>query len=93
MRLRTVDAAPAPSDAGEPWLAAVAVFFSLIGAFYYLRVVKIMYFDDLTDRAEIAAGEDVRLIFSVNGLVILALGFLPGTLMSICLTAFTVPIN
>ncbi|MGB1885260.1 MAG: NADH:ubiquinone oxidoreductase subunit N, partial [Gammaproteobacteria bacterium] len=74
--------------AGYPWLAAVAVFFSLIGAFYYLRIIKLMYFDDSESGVrQITATEDARLVFSVNGLAVLALGLLPGTLMSVCLGA------
>ena len=74
--------------AGYSWLAAVAVFFSLIGAYYYLRVVKLMYFDEPDSAAgAIEASEDVRLVFSVNGISILLLGLLPGTLMSVCLSA------
>lgn len=74
--------------AGYAWLAAVAVFFSLIGAYYYLRVVKLMYFDEPDEAAEaLDTTEDVRLVFSVNGISILLLGVLPGTLMSVCLSA------
>jgi len=77
--------------AGHAWLAAVAVFFSLIGAYYYLRVIKLMYFDEPVNSAAASlAGEDVRLVFSVNGLAILVLGFLPGTLMSVCLGAMLI---
>ena len=74
--------------AGYAWLAAVAVFFSIIGAYYYLRVVKLMYFDEPDAEVDaIPATEDVRLIFSVNGITILLLGLLPGTLMSVCVSA------
>jgi NADH-quinone oxidoreductase subunit N len=74
--------------AGYSWLAIVAVVFSLIGAYYYLRVIKLMYFDAPDAACEaITAGDDVRLVFSVNGLSILLLGLLPGTLMSVCLAA------
>ena len=77
--------------AGNAWLAAVAVLFSLIGAFYYLRVIKLMYFDEPeSPRAAIGAGEDARLVFSVNGIAVLLLGFLPGSLMSVCLAAMLV---
>jgi NADH-quinone oxidoreductase subunit N len=77
--------------AGEAWLAAVAVFFSLIGAYYYLRVIKLMYFDEPTGALPALTGsEDARLVFSVNGLAVLVLGFLPGTLMSVCLGAMLV---
>ena len=64
------------------------MLFSLVGAFYYLRVIKLMYFDEPAANTPVSgASEDVRLVFSVNGLTILALGILPGTLMSVCLTA------
>jgi NADH-quinone oxidoreductase subunit N len=72
------------------WLAGVAVLFSIVGAYYYLRVVKIMYFDEPENGHAIAASPDVRLVLSVNGLVVLLLGLMPGTLMSICLSA-TIP--
>ena len=74
-------------NAGMIWLAVVAVMFSLIGAFYYLRVVKLMYFDDATDHAPLAAGRDMRLVMSANGIAVLVLGILPGPLMQICLDA------
>jgi NADH-quinone oxidoreductase subunit N len=73
--------------AGQIWLAVVAVIFSLIGAFYYLRVVKLMYFDEPRDAAPIEAGLDVRLLLSVNGIAVLVLGVMPGGLMALCLAA------
>ena len=54
-------------EAGYVWLAVVAVLFSLVGAFYYLRIVKLMYFDDSTDIAPISPRADVRVLMSVNG--------------------------
>ncbi len=74
-------------EANLVWLAVVAVLFSLIGAFYYLRVVKLMYFDEPLQTAPIEAPGDMRLALSANGLAILALGILPGPLMSVCLIA------
>jgi NADH-quinone oxidoreductase subunit N len=74
-------------NAGMIWLAVVAVMFSLIGAFYYLRVVKLMYFDEATDRSPLAAGRDMRLVMSANGIAVLVLGILPGPLMQLCLDA------
>jgi NADH-quinone oxidoreductase subunit N len=74
-------------NAGLVWLAVVAVLFSLIGAFYYLRVVKLMYFDDATDATPLAAGRDMRVLMSANGLAVLVLGILPGPLMALCLEA------
>jgi NADH-quinone oxidoreductase subunit N len=74
-------------EADMVWLAVVAVLFSLIGAFYYLRVVKLMYFDDPLQTAAIESSSDMRLALSINGLAVLALGILPGPLMSVCLIA------
>ncbi|MBI3222234.1 MAG: NADH-quinone oxidoreductase subunit NuoN [Nitrosomonadales bacterium] len=71
-------------QAGHLWLAALAVMFSLIGAFYYLRIVKLMYFDTPDSKAPIVIGQDTALLISVNGLGVLFLGLLPGALMSIC---------
>jgi NADH-quinone oxidoreductase subunit N len=69
------------------WLAVVAVLASVVGAFYYLRVVKLMYFDDPLDRAPIESRGDARAILSVNGLALLALGILPQPLMGLCVLA------
>ena len=66
------------------WLAVFAVFFSLIGAFYYLRVVKLMYFDEPLDAAPIEASLDMRVLISANGLAIAGLGIMPQALMSLC---------
>jgi NADH-quinone oxidoreductase subunit N len=70
--------------AGYLWLAIVAVFFSLIGCFYYLRVVKIMYFDQPTNTTPIAAPLDVKILMSANGLAVALLGIFPQALMSLC---------
>ncbi len=69
---------------GHIWLAVVAVLFSLIGAFYYLRIVKLMYFDAPESHAPIIFAPDTTLLVSVNGFGVLLLGLLPGTLMSVC---------
>ena len=69
------------------WLAVVAVLFSLIGAFYYLRVVKLMFFDEPQDSSPLADGAGVRVLLSANGLALLALGLMPGGLMALCLSA------
>ncbi|HET7833519.1 MAG TPA: NADH-quinone oxidoreductase subunit NuoN, partial [Gallionella sp.] len=71
-------------QAGYLWLAALAVMFSLIGAFYYLRIVKLMYFDAPETHAPISAGQDSALLISVNGLGVLFLGLLPNTLLLLC---------
>lgn len=72
---------------GQVWLAVVSVLLSLIGAFYYLRVVKVMYFDEPVDTNPIVAHKDMRAALSVNGIAILVLGVVPGPLMAICATA------
>ncbi|HFD80581.1 MAG TPA: NADH-quinone oxidoreductase subunit NuoN [Gammaproteobacteria bacterium] len=66
------------------WLAAVAVFFSVIGAYYYIRVVKVMYFDDAGDTQPLAPGFDIRFGLTTNGLAVLLLGLFPGGLMTLC---------
>ncbi|MDJ0863806.1 MAG: NADH-quinone oxidoreductase subunit NuoN [Gammaproteobacteria bacterium] len=72
---------------GVVWLAAVAVVFSIIGAFYYLRVVRLMYFDKPEDATPITPGRDMRVMMSANGLAILGLGIYPGGLMAVCVSA------
>jgi NADH-quinone oxidoreductase subunit N len=73
--------------AGQVWLAVVAVLFALIGAFYYIRIVKLMYFDEPAETAPIRPGLDAGILLSANGLAMLALGILPQPLMQICLLA------
>lgn len=73
--------------AGYMWLAIAAVLFSLIGAFYYLRVVKLMYFDAPLDETPIASGFDTKLLLSANGLAVALLGLFPQTLMYLCAVA------
>jgi NADH-quinone oxidoreductase subunit N len=65
-------------------LAIFAVVMSLIGAFYYLRVVKVMYFDEPVTATTVSATTDVRVVLSVNGLLVLVLGIMPGALMALC---------
>jgi NADH-quinone oxidoreductase subunit N len=72
---------------GQVWLAVLAVMMSLIGAFYYLRVVKVMYFDDPVDTTPIATSGDMRVALSINGLAIIGLGIFPGALLAACGTA------
>ena len=68
-------------------LAIFAVVLSLIGAFYYLRVIKVMFFDEPTDAAPLGAPADVRFVMSLNGAAVLVFGLLPGGLMAMCATA------
>jgi NADH-quinone oxidoreductase subunit N len=71
------------------WVAVVAVSFSIIGAFYYLRVIKLMYFDKPTEQVPLVAGGDVRVALSLNGVAMLLLGMFPAALMGVCQAAFT----
>lgn len=66
------------------WLAVVAVFFSIIGAFYYIRIVKLMYFDEAASDAPLAVNGDLRLAISLNSLAVLGLGLFPGGLLALC---------
>ncbi len=68
-------------------LAIYAVLMSLIGAFYYLRVVKVMYFDEPVTATTVSAPADVRVVLSINGLLVLLLGIVPGALMALCAQA------
>ena len=79
----------ATMHAGLTWLAVVAVITSIFGAFYYLRIVKLMYFDAPQDSTPIAGDASNRLLLIVNGLAVLVLGILPGPLMTLCLDAIT----
>ncbi len=65
-------------------LAIIAVFFSVIGAFYYLRIIKLMYFDKPESEAEINPGTDLRMVFSINALAVLVLGLFPDSLLLMC---------
>lgn len=74
-------------QAGHIPLVVIAVLFSLIGAFYYLRVLKLMYFDAPESHEKINVQPDSGLLISINGLAVLVLGVLPGSLMSVCAVA------
>ncbi len=75
-------------DAGLLWVAILGLIFAVIGAFYYLRVVKVMYFDEPVDPAPIHLPRITQFIFSVNGLSLLYLGIFPSALIASCLAAF-----
>ena len=68
-------------------MAVFAVIMSLIGAFYYLRVVKVMYFDAPLTATNVSAPVDVRVVLTINGALVLGLGLLPGGLMALCADA------
>lgn len=73
-------------DAGFPGLAVLLVLASVVGAYYYLRVIWIMYFDAAEDKSVFQAGPDTRLVLSLNGVAVLALGILPGGLLALCIS-------
>jgi NADH-quinone oxidoreductase subunit N len=75
--------------AGHLWLVIVAVLLSLVGAYYYLRIVKLMYFDAPTDMSPIVADRGMQITLSINGIAVVLLGILPGTLMTACLQAIS----
>ncbi|MFP4496209.1 MAG: NADH-quinone oxidoreductase subunit NuoN [Halochromatium sp.] len=74
---------------GMVWLAIVAVVFSIIGAFYYLRVVKLIYFDKPVTEVPVTADASARVAITVNGAAILLLGMYPATLFTLCQQAFS----
>jgi NADH-quinone oxidoreductase subunit N len=66
------------------WLAVVAVLFSVVGAFFYLRIVKLMYFDEPTEAAHIGGSKLMRTVLSANALLAFGLGIIPGALLALC---------
>jgi len=70
-------------------LAAISVFFSIIGVYYYLRIVKLMYFDEPETMSAIKATQQMRVVLTINGILILLIGLAPNSLMHICLSAFS----
>jgi NADH-quinone oxidoreductase subunit N len=66
------------------WLAVLAVGFSVVGAYYYLRIVKVMYFDEPTERTALQGSGAMRFVLSLNGLAVLVLGLFPGALLALC---------
>jgi NADH-quinone oxidoreductase subunit N len=86
-KLSVLQALLASSDSFYIGLAVFAVLMSLVGAFYYLRLVKVMYFDEPTQTADIVAGADVRSVLTLNGAMVLVLGIFPGGLMALCAQA------
>lgn len=75
--------------AGFTWLAIVGVIMSVIGAFYYLRIIKLMFFDDPIDTTDVRPAGDVSAVLAINGAAVLALGIAPGLIMGACIAAFS----
>jgi NADH-quinone oxidoreductase subunit N len=86
-KLSVLQALVASGQLFDLGLAVFAVMMSLIGAFYYLRVVKVMYFDQPITVSDVSAPLDVRAVLSVNGALVLLLGIVPGGLMALCANA------
>jgi NADH-quinone oxidoreductase subunit N len=86
-KLAVLQALVASGQAMYITLAVFAVVMSLIGSFYYLRVVKVMYFDPPITATTVSAPADVRLVLTLNGALVLILGILPGGLMTLCAQA------
>jgi len=86
-KLSVLQALIASGQAAYIYLAVFAVVMSLIGSFYYLRVVKVMYFDAPITATTVSAPADVRIVLSLNGLLVLLLGIVPGGLMTLCAQA------
>ena len=70
------------------WMAVIAVIFSVVGAFYYLRVIKYMFFDDPVEPQPVLAPFDVQIGLTINGAAILFFGIFPGLIMAACAAAF-----
>lgn len=68
-------------------MAVFAVMMSLVGAFYYLRIIKVMYFDPPLTASTVSADNHVKVVLAINGGLVLVLGLLPGGLMSLCAVA------
>jgi NADH-quinone oxidoreductase subunit N len=86
-KLSVLQALVASDQPGAIALATYAVMMSLLAAFYYLRVVKVMYFDSPLTASTVSAGKDVRVVLLINSGLLLVLGLLPGALMTLCARA------
>jgi NADH-quinone oxidoreductase subunit N len=86
-KLAVLQALVASGEALYIGLAVFAVITSLVGAFYYIRVVKVMYFDSPITATTVSAPADVRAVLSINGALVLLLGIVPGGLMALCANA------
>ena len=82
-KLNVIDAV---LSAGHPGLAVLMVVASVVGAYYYLRVIWYMYFEEGEDKAVLQSSMDTRLVLSLNSVAVLALGILPGGLLALCVS-------
>ena len=74
---------------GAVWLTVFAVMFSLVGAFYYIRIVKVMWFDEAADNTPLAVHGDKSLVLALNGVAVVVLGMMPGPLLNACMSAMS----
>jgi NADH-quinone oxidoreductase subunit N len=74
---------------GAVWLTVFAVMFSLVGAFYYIRIVKVMWFDEAADNTPLAVNSDKGIVLALNGLAVVVLGMIPGPLLNACMAAMS----
>lgn len=86
-KLAVLQAVLTTGMAGALGIAVIAILLSTVGAFYYLRIVKVMYFDAPQDLSPITPQADVKVLMSLNGLAILLFGMMPGPLMALCLVS------
>ena len=86
-KLSVLQALVSTNVPGYIYLAVLAVLLSLVGAYYYLRLVKVMFFDEATDLHAIDSTAEVRTLLSINGVAVLVFGLLPGGLMALCAQA------
>ena len=86
-KLSVLQALVSTNITGYVVLAVAAVLMSLVGAYYYLRLVKVMFFDEPSDLAPITSTGEVRALLSLNGAAVLVFGLLPGGLMALCAQA------
>jgi NADH-quinone oxidoreductase subunit N len=83
-KLAVLQALVSTDQSGFVWLAVVAVLLSLVGAYYYIRVVKVMYFDEAITDEPIVRPQGLGLLLALNGAAVLGFGLLPGGLMNLC---------
>jgi NADH-quinone oxidoreductase subunit N len=74
------------------WLATYALVFAIIGAYYYLNVIKVMYFEAPVDPSRVVCSKSMQVALTVNGLAVLVLGIFPSTLIQACRAAFSIPL-
>ena len=86
-KLSVLQALVSTNVSGYIYLAVLAVLLSLVGAYYYLRLVKVMFFDEPADTHPIESTGEVRALLSLNGVAVLMFGLLPGGLMALCAQA------